>query len=503
MKVTNHRQVLGHPAGIFLIFSTEIWERFSYYGMRGLLVLFLSSATLEGGFGWTAGRALEVYAAYTAIVYIAPIIGGYIADRWLGRRRAVILGSMLMMAGHFTMVIPGIAPALVEWSTGYPVYAVLHESGIVLGEMSISPAAVTAMADYSLAQGWGPLNEGAVTATYLAMAWAFFLALFLIIAGSGFFKPNMAIMVGELYVITDPRRDAGYTVYYMGANIGAFAANLVAGTIGEVYGWHYGFSVAGLGMAIGLATFLYYSPKLMEGIGERPVYQRAQRPPLTPDERLRVLGILLMSMFTIVFWMGFEQGGGLLNLVVRDSVDREIVGFEVPVTWFQSLNPMFIFLFAPLFVALWGLLARRGIDLHPTRKYAISLSLMAASFGLLTLAYAEIERTGSCSAWWLVGVFAVQTAAELAISPVSKALVSRYAPKQIASPLMGAEFLCYAIGAWLAGQVGAWALDTDPSKAFIFLLLASLATAALCLLLRPVVDRLLEGRAVAWPLRFK
>ncbi|MEM6582591.1 MAG: peptide MFS transporter [Pseudomonadota bacterium] len=484
---------MGHPRGIYLIFTTEIWERFSYYGMRGLLVLFLSAATIDGGFGWSSARALEIYATYVALVYIAPIIGGYIGDRWLGRKRAVIVGSILMMAGHFAMVVPGVAPAVVGSITNYPVSDLLHESGIELGALSVSTQQLEQMAAYAMHRGWGELPHTSLTLAYLLVSWSFYLALLLIILGTGFFKPNMAIMVGELYEKTDPRREAGYTIYYTGANIGAFVANLVAGTIGEVFGWHLGFSVAGLGMGIGLVVFILGARRTMVGIGERPQRSQVQSAPLNNHERKRVLGILLMSMFTIVFWMGFEQGGGLLNVMVRDSVDRSVLGFDTPVTWFQSLNPMFIFLFAPLFVAMWGALARRKIDLHPTTKYAIALILMASSFLLLIGAQAEVERTGSCSALWLVAVFAVQTAGELAISPVSKSLVSRYAPTRIASPMMGAEFACYAVGAWLAGQVGAWALNSGPKEAFELLLIACLTTAALCLGIRRIVDRLLAS----------
>lgn len=493
MTTDGSRELLGHPRGIFLIFTTEIWERFSFYGMRGLLVLFLSSATLAGGFGWTPSRALEIYATYTALVYIVPIIGGFLGDRYLGRRRAVVWGSALMMAGHFMMVVPGAAPTALGYMKGFPVDQVLHSSGITLGNLSVDVAALTAMQAYAQTHGLGQAPEGIMSLAYMLTSWGFYLALLLIIAGTGFFKSNMAIMVGELYGQSDPRRDAGYTIYYTGANIGAFAANLVAGTVGELYGWHYGFSIAGVGMAVGLAIFMRNAPRQLAGIGHRPRGNAATRSVrLSARDRRRVAGIILISLFTIVFWMGFEQGGGLLNIIIRDSVDRQLLGAEVPVTWFQSLNPMFIFLFAPLFVALWGMLARRQIDLHPTTKYALGLGLMAVSLLLLLGAQSEIDRLGYCSAWWLVAVFAVQTAGELAISPVSKSLVSRYAPKQIASPLMGCEFACYAAGAWLAGQIGAWAMDTNASDAFTLLLAISVAAACLCLLLRPLLDRLLD-----------
>lgn len=198
-----------------------------------------------------------------------------------------------------------------------------------------------------------------------------------------------------------------------------------------------------------------------------------------------------MSLFTIVFWMGFEQGGGLLNLMVRDSVDRNVMGTEVPVVWFQSLNPMFIFLFAPLFVAFWGSLERRRRPMHPTTKYAVGLGLMGASYVLLLGALWEVSVSGRCSPLWLVGVFAVQTAGELTISPVSKALVSRYAPPQVASPMMGAEFACYAVGAWLAGQLGAWAMESSAQQLFLLLTAGCFTAALVCVLQRRRIDRLL------------
>ncbi len=480
-----------HPPGIYLIFSTEIWERFSYYGMRGLLVLFLTSATIEGGFGWEPSRALELYALYTSVVYLTPIVGGYLGDRFLGRRLAVIVGSALMMAGHFTMVLPGLAPLVAESVTGFPVGDVLQGAGVAFGSLTVPDHALGAWRAHASTVGHTAVPEFWLEWTYAVVSWSFYLALLLIVAGTGFFKSNMATMVGELYAEGDQRRDAGYTIYYTGANIGAFLANLVAGTIGEIYGWHFGFSVAGVGMAVGLAVFLWQAPRLMAGIGEPQAHIEAYRRPFTARERGRIKGVLLMSLFTIVFWMGFEQGGGLLNLMVRDTVDRSVMGAEVPVTWFQSLNPMFIFLFAPLFVAFWGRLERRGRPMHPTTKYALGLGMMGASYLVMLGALWEVSVSGYCSPLWLVAVFAIQTAGELTISPVSKALVSRYAPPQVASPMMGAEFACYAIGAWLAGQLGAWAMDSSAQQVFLVLTGACFAAALVCVSLRRRIDSLL------------
>ena len=480
-----------HPSGIYLIFTTEIWERFSYFGMRGLLVLFLTAATEDGGFGWDGSSALQLYALYTGLVYLAPVLGGYLGDRILGRRRAVVTGCALMTAGHFTMALPAAIPWILGWLGGYPLPMILERVGVPLGHAW--DAAYQGAAYRAAVSGLGLATppEGLLVAAYLGTSLSFYAALALIIAGTGFFKSNMATMVGELYQPDDSRRDAGYTIYYTGANIGAFAANIVAGTIGEAWGWHYGFSVAGLGMAAGLWLFLRLAPRHLKDVGERPRAPGLRPAPLAGSEVRRVLGILLMSSFTILFWMGFEQGGGLLNLMIRESVDRSAFGGEVPATWFQSLNPLFLMLLAPLFVAFWGYAEDRGLRLHPTRKYAFGLLLMGLSFLVLLGAQGEIARTGHCSPWWVVAVFAIQTVGELAMSPVSKSLVSRYAPARIASPLMGAEFACYACGAWLAGMLGARAFAVGPEQTFMGISAVCLAAALVCLCLRRTVDRLL------------
>jgi len=488
------RQFLGQPRGILLIFTTEVWERFSYFGMRGLLVLFLTAATVDRGFGWSPASALRLYATYTALVYLAPVIGGFIGDCILGRRRAVLAGALLMMLGHTVMALPGVVPDVLAWWSGYPVPDLLYNSGIPLGQFAVPDAAREAWSGLAAVQGLVEPPLAVMELAYRVTGWSFYVALTLIVAGTGFFKSNMAVMVGDLYAPDDSRRDAGFTIYYTGANLGAFAANLVAGTVGELWGWHWGFSIAGLGMAVGAALFWLRAPVLLAGVGDPPVRPTARigaLPTLAAGDGKRVLGILLMSAFTIVFWMGFEQGGGLLNIMVRDAVDRDVSGMQIPATWFQSLNPLFIFLLAPLFVMMWDHFQRRGYAPHPTQKYAAGLLIMGLSFVLLLGAQAEINATGQCSAWWLVTVFAVQTVGELAISPVSKSLVSRYAPQQVASPLMGAEFACYAGGAWLAGMLGAWAVATTPEQVFGLLLIVTVVAALACLAVRPLVDRLL------------
>ncbi len=488
-------EFLWQPRGILLIFTTEVWERFSYFGMRGLLVLFLTATTAERGFGWDGADALRLYATYTALVYLAPVVGGFLGDCLLGRRSAVLLGALLMMCGHAMMALPGVLPYLLEQWAAYPIEELLYESGLSMGRLSIPADAAAVWSGYAAGQGYTSPPMTFLSIAYLVTSWSFYGALALIVAGTGFFKSNMAVMVGELYSSDDARRDAGFTIYYTGANLGAFAANLVAGTVGEVWGWHWGFSIAGLGMAVGASIFWLRAPRLLSGVGLKPAERSAgsiTMPHLDARDWSRVAGILLMSAFTIVFWMGFEQGGGLLNIMIRDAVDREVFGSEVPATWFQSLNPLFIFLLAPGFVALWGWFERHERSPHPTQKYAAGLLIMGLSFLLLLGAQQEINATGTCSAWWLVAVFAVQTIGELSISPVSKSLVSRYAPQQVASPLMGAEFACYAGGAWLAGLLGAWAVSASPEEAFRYLLWTCIAAAIVCLAVRPLIDWLLR-----------
>ncbi|EGR0060957.1 TPA: MFS transporter [Vibrio vulnificus] len=402
----NQHQYFGHPRGLFLLFGTELWERFSYYAMRAILVLYLTDTTINGGLGWSTKDALDLYGTYTGLVYITPLIGGYLADNYLGQRRSILVGGALMAIGQFTLALP--ADAL----------------------------------------GLGSLHT-------------FYLGLALLIAGNGLFKPNISTMVGDLYQEGDNRRDGAFTIFYMGINLGALIAGVVSGSVTTEFGWKAGFVAAGIGMLISLVMQMALAQSWLGDIGREPAAKRdlaikksAQKEALTKEEVDRIKVILVMSLFTIVFWAGFEQAGGLMNIYTQQYTDRMIGSFEIPAAWFQSLNPFFIITLAPVLAVLWVKLGKR----EPNSPVKFALAMFFLALGFLCMVGAVVEQSGDTSVktsmLWLVGAFFFHTLGELCLSPIGLSLVTKLAPLRLASLMMGAWFGCNAIANYVAGYVG-------------------------------------------------
>lgn len=501
-------KVEGHPPGLYALFTTEMWERFSYYGMRALLVLYLTKAL-----GYSRGEALGVYAIYTGLVYLTPLFGGRLADLYLGQRKAVFIGGILMALGQFALIKP----------------ETLH------------------------------------------------LGLGLMIVGNGFFKPNISVMVGSLYPQGDARRDGAYTLFYMGINLGAFFSPLVAGTLGERYGWGYGFASAGVGMALGVATFLF-TQRLLQGAGLppgepavpgatlkprdwggivaisaaiavgvyglieawpslRPLWSPAWlnseaaggrigpilgfaykgglligglvlflwltepkakaeeaelREPFTFEDWQRVGVIVIISLFSILFWMGFEQSGGTLNLFADEKTDRRIFGFDIPASYFQAINPVFIIALAPLFAMLWTALAERKFPLPSVAKQGLGLVLLSFGFGQMYFAD-QASRSGLISPMWLVSVYLIFTVAELFISPIGLSLVNKLSHPRIASLMMAFWFLCTAAANFLAGIMESL-IEPYHLNLWVVLGLMALIPGLLMLALTPVLVKMSHGR---------
>ncbi len=490
-----------HPAGLYALFFTEMWERFSYYGMRALLVLYLTKAI-----GMDRPDALNIYAIYTGLVYLTPLIGGRLADRYLGQRKAVFIGGILMALGQFALTQP-------SW-----------------------------------------LNLG----------------LGLLIVGNGFFKPNISTMVGALYPKGDVRRDGAYTIFYMGINLGAFLAPLVCGPLGERIGWAYGFAAAGVGMLVGVLTFVF-TQRLLQGSGlppgreaeldagltkgdwieialysalgvgflvvalnfwqylqplwspswlangpvavlykgailivalgaflyatEPPRSKReldATHEPLTFEDWQRIIVILIISLFSVVFWMGFEQSGGTLNLFADGKTNRNIFGFDVPASVFQAINPVFIIALAPLFAMLWTFLARRKFPLPSVAKQGLGLTLLGVAFGVMYLANEE-AKSGKVSSFWLISVYFIFTVAELFISPIGLSLVNKLAPAKLASLMMATWFLCTAAANYLAG-IMEHTLEPYHLNLWAFLGFMAFVPGLLMLALTPVLVKMSHGR---------
>ncbi|MCF6435941.1 MULTISPECIES: peptide MFS transporter [Pseudoalteromonas] len=408
-SLPNSGEFLGHPKGLFLLFGTEMWERFGYYGMRAILVLYLVAMTQDGGFGWSNADALSLYGTFTMAVYLTPLFGGWLADNVLGQRKAIIIGGILMAAGHFIMGVP------------HAVVAGMEEN-------------------------------------------VFYLGLTLLCLGNGLFKPNISTMVGDLYKEGDKRRDGAFTIFYMGINLGGALGPLAAGGVAALINWQAGFIAAGIGMVISVIMQLVLSKKYLGDIGVVPAAKLSaaqsstgKKEPLTKVEKDRIKVIFTMSVFSIIFWMGFEQAGGLMNIFANDYTDRMLMGFEVPASWFQSLNSLFIIIFAPLVAMIWLKLDKR----EPNSPIKFAIALVFLALGFLTMMLALVtegsgEGTMQISMMWLVLFYLFHTLGELCLSPIGLSMVSKLAPLRLASLLMGIWFLCTAIANKIAGLVGSF-----------------------------------------------
>jgi POT family proton-dependent oligopeptide transporter len=451
--VRKQRNFLGHPVGLYFLFFTEMWERFSYYGMRALLVLYMVShligaaqsgtshvfgfAALQHGlesvFGSMAVQPLasQIYGLYTALVYLTPIFGGMLADRVLGQRKTVIVGAILMAIGHFLMAAESM----------------------------------------------------------------FLLALFVLILGNGCFKPNLATQIGSLYPVGDPRRDRAYTVYYAGVNLGAFLSPLVCGTLGQVYGWHYGFGAAGVGMVIGLVLYLVGQPYLPADqlTRARAAHTEKTKSPLTASEWKVIVGLIALCALNVVFWGVFEQEGNTLQLFADRNVDWHIFGRQLPSTWFQSVDPMFIFLLTPLLNLFWSWQSRRGKEPGSVIKMAMGCGLLGISFLPMIFITRGLREDQRVNLLWLVSCAFVFTIGELYLAPVGYSLVSKVAPVRLASMLMGMWFLGNFAGNYLAGYLGTF-YEKMPRESFFLMLMAlgvagGAAIFALSMPLRKAVGR--------------
>ena len=393
------KELFGHPMGLYVLFFTEMWERFSYYGMRAILVLYLVAATNDGnaGLGWTNVEALALYGWYTMFVYVASIPGGWIADKFLGQKKSVLYGGILLVAGHSILAVE---------------------------EM-----------------------------------WAFYTGLGLIIGGVGLLKPNISTMVGGLYKQGDIRRDEGFTIFYIGINVGAFLSALIVGYVGENYGWHYGFGLAGIGMAAGLIQYVLGQKHLQNvgnflGASNDVSDKEAMKKPLTKIEKDRIVVLFISFLLVIVFWGAFEQAGGLMNIYASEKTDRMLMGWLVPASWFQSLNAMFIIFLGTSVAVFWAKRKLQGKLSTSLFKMIIGLIIMGSGFFFMTAAAGQYESDGSSAMYWLVLAYLFHTVGELCISPVALSYITKLAPVKYASLMMGVYFAMTGFGNKLAGVLG-------------------------------------------------
>lgn len=443
---------MGHPRGLATLFFTEMWERFSYYGMRAILILYMTAAVADGGLNLDDKIAAAIYGLYTMFVYLLALPGGWLADRFFGLRKAVWYGGIIIALGHFSMALP--------------------------------------------------IEEG------------FYIGLLLIVLGTGLLKPNISSIVGGLYNENEQaRRDAGFSIFYMGINLGAFIAPLIVGWLGESVNWHYGFGVAGLGMVVGLVQYKL-TEKYLGEVGATPeklkdeVRENKTRKAirngilvflvglavlvwaviagfveinpvtfasasayvifgitvlyflyiflfqeLTVDEKKKIGVIAILFVFSAIFWSGFEQAGSSLNLFAERYTDREIFGWLMPASWLQSVNPMFIIILAPIIGSFWITLARKNLHPYTPVKFALGLIFLGLGFAVMAFASYFVINGDSVLPTWLILTYFLHTTGELCLSPIGLSAVTKLSPKKLVGQMMGVWFMSVAFGNLIAGLI--------------------------------------------------
>lgn len=459
--MSQNKKKKGHPTGLYLLFFTEMWERFSYYGMRGILILYLTKTFLEGGLNIEPQTASLIYGFFTGFVYFTPLIGGWIADKYIGQRHAITIGGITMMLGQLAL------------------FSINTHAGLALG-------------------------------------------LILLIIGNGFFKPNISTLVGGLYEEGDERRDSAFSIFYMGINLGAFMAPLLIGLLtdnifsgsavnefGEVittYGYKYGFLVAAIGMFLGQLLFNTLGQKYLGNLGNKPGALQASavdsdevmdtNKPLTKEEKQRIAAIFIIFVFAIFFWAGFEQAGSSLSLYTDRYVDRTVFGFEIPTSWFQSINPLFIVTLAPLFGIFWT--SKLGKKISTPIKMGTGMIILGLGFMFMLAAVAE--RGGDiddvaikASLIWLVLTYLFHTIGELCLSPVGLSVVTKLSPPKLASVLMGvwllSSFVANIVGGFLASSVEA----LGAGKIFLYVAIFVMLCGVLSISMNKFMLRLMNG----------
>jgi len=503
--------IFGHPKGLMTLFFTEMWERFSYYGMRALLILFMTTAVFEGGLGFDDKTSGAIYGLYTMGVYLLALPGGWLADRLFGLKQSVWYGGIIIALGHFTMALPGVVK--------------------LFSSSEVEKVALSTFDTNS-----------------------FFLGLILIVLGTGLLKPNISSIVGQLYPAGSSKRDAGFSIFYMGINIGGFIAPIICGTL-ATYDWHLGFGVAGLGMVFGLIQYRLTSNTLV-GLGDKPLFlSEAEKSGnkklkintsiilavlavvvailftgvvpidvsaiagasgtviaivafgflgyvmafggLDKADRNKVGVIAILFLFSAMFWSGFEQAGSTLNLFGERFTDRMVLGWEIPASYFQSINSLFIIIFAPFFGALWVWLGRRNLEPSSPLKFTFGLILLGVGFLIMYFA-AKIAASGDLAApTWLIMTYMIHTFGELSLSPVGLSLVTKLAPKNYGGQMMGIWFLSVALGNLFAGLIAGEAsggseeaLAQMPDQ-YMLIVYTVMGSAILLFLLKPVIKKMM------------
>jgi POT family proton-dependent oligopeptide transporter len=480
----------GYPKGVFLLSFTELWERFSYYGMLALLVLFLTASVERHGFGWERTSALHLYGFYTGLIFCAPLAGGWIANSYWGERRCILLGGVLLVLGHASLGGPALIPWLAERASGVDVRGVWEHAGVSLGSLFPGVATERALRDASVAAGLAPTTTLFV---YRAVAIAFLGGLLLIALGTALLKPAISSIVGRFFADGDARREAAFSLFFVGIYLGGLAATFVVGFLGERVAWHWGFTAAGVGMSLGLTAYLCKQSAYLADIGRAPVRAgHGARRAFTPTERDRIKLIVLQGLFTVAYAAAFYQKGGLLTLFASEHLDRTVDGWQIPATWFLTVSTVTFVLVTPFTGRLWTALAKR--DRNPSAPVKLAWGLLAIGLGYVVIATVTARTLDGAFWGWLVVTYVCFGIGDALVWPIQIATVSRLAPAELSAVFVGGWYLTIGLGSWLTGYIGAFGYRWGMHEVFVLLAAGTLLLGATLWLASPRLRPLAHGQ---------
>ena len=478
----------GHPAGLYLVFFTGMWERFSYYAMRGILVLYLTATWLNGGLGYDEKFSTTVYGIATGLCYFTPLFGGWLSDRYLGQRKSIVVGGFIMVLAEFLLFAPELFT-----STAANLTPEQLEHNELIGRIGL------------------------------------FSGLFLLIIGNGFFKPNISSIVGDLYEPGDKRLDSAFSIFYMGINLGAVMAPLIVGLLADnvfattyvdangvtqiTHGYRYGFLAAAVGVLVGQLLFVFLSNKYLGNIGIEPkgAAKAAQsnteevKVPLTRQEKERIAVIFIFFFFAVFFFAGMEQAGASFNLYANKYIDRNVFGFEVPTAWLQMINPFFVIVLAPVFAYFWN--TRLGQALNTPLKMGLGLIVLGIGFWFMLIAGFQrgamwegglnildnTDVTIKASMIWMILTYFLHTIGELSLSPVGLSIVTKLSPARFASLFMGVWIMAAAFANMLAGLISSYVVELGASTVFASISIFVMVLGILMVSLNKMIERMMHG----------
>ena len=478
----------GHPAGLYLVFFTGMWERFSYYAMRGILVLYLTATWLNGGLGYDEKFSTTVYGIATGLCYFTPLFGGWLSDRYLGQRKSIVIGGFIMVVAEFLLFAPELFT-----STAASLTPEQLEHNELIGRIGL------------------------------------FSGLFLLIIGNGFFKPNISSIVGDLYEPGDKRLDSAFSIFYMGINLGAVMAPLIVGLLADnvfattyvdangvtqiTHGYRYGFLAAAVGVLVGQLLFVFLSNKYLGNIGIEPkgAAKAAEsateevKVPLTRQEKERIAVIFIFFFFAVFFFAGMEQAGASFNLYANKYIDRNVFGFEVPTAWLQMINPFFVIVLAPVFAYFWN--TRLGQALNTPLKMGLGLIVLGIGFWFMLIAGFQrgamwegglnivdnTDVTIKASMIWMILTYFLHTIGELSLSPVGLSIVTKLSPARFASLFMGVWIMAAAFANMLAGLISSYVVELGASTVFASISVFVMVLGILMVSLNKMIERMMHG----------